>query len=276
MADSNFLTTIPQNSRSLYFDKNNQNISSVLQNPFKQPTQNDYCTFLYRQKVKSKNIFSFKQIKENYENYLLEKKFKFFTDKKEIENMISANPAIKKIINTNGMKKNICIDNLQAHYKGHFLETMKIAEKICKVLNLPDEDIKKVKEAALFHDFGKVLIPEAILNKKGELTADEEKIMHQHEILGYELLKTTNMDKDVLQIIKNHHTYKPKLPNDKNALLTQIVSVADMYTALTTERSYKKAMNNTQCFEILNEMCEENKIDKNIVKALKISLKEDC
>ena len=276
MTDSNFLMTIPQNSRSLYFDKNSQNISSVSQNPFNQSTQNDYCTFSYRQKVKPKNIFSFKQIKENYENYLLEKKFKFFADKKEIENMISANPAIKKIINTNGMKKNICIDNLQAHYKGHFLETMKIAEKICKVLNLPDEDIKKVKEAALFHDFGKVLIPEEILNKKDKLTNEERQIIHLHEILGYELLKTTNMDKDILQIIKNHHTHKSKLPNDRNALLTQIVSVADIYTALTAERPYKKAMSITQSFEILNEMCEENKIDKNIVKALKTSLKEDC
>ena len=174
------------------------------------------------------------------------------------------------------MKKNICIDNLQAHYKGHFLETMKIAEKICKVLNLPDEDIKKVKEAALFHDFGKVLIPEEILNKKDKLTNEERQIIHLHEILGYELLKTTNMDKDILQIIKNHHTHKSKLPNDRNALLTQIVSVADIYTALTAERPYKKAMSITQSFEILNEMCEENKIDKNIVKALKTSLKEDC
>ncbi|MBO5948490.1 HD domain-containing protein [bacterium] len=275
MTDSSFLTTIPQNSRSLYFDKNNQNISSPAQNPFKQSTQNDYCTFSYKQKVKPKNVFSFKQIKENYENYLLEKKFKFWADKKEIENMISANPAIKKIININGMKKIICIDNLQAHYKGHFLETMKVSEKICKVLNLPDEDIKKVKEAALFHDFGKVLIPEEILNKKDKLTNEERQIIHLHEILGYELLKTTNMDKDILQIIKNHHTHKSKLANDRNALLTQIVSVADIYTALTAERPYKKAMSITQSFEILNEMCEENKIDKNIVKALKTSLKED-
>ena len=83
------------------------------------------------------------------------------------------------------------------------------------------------------------------------------------------------MPEHCLQIIKNHHTYKPKLANDKNALLTQIVSVADIFTALSTnERPYKKAMNCEQTFEILEKMCEENKIDKKIVDALKTSIKE--
>lgn len=279
MANNTFLTYIPKNyATNNNFEIYSQSDTINAQNPFnssQNSSGNDYCTFSYKIPQKTKNILSFKQIQENYENYLLEKKFKSFANKKEIQNMISANPTIKNILNNNGIPRRICIANLNNYYRDHFVPTMKIAEKISKELNLSDNDIKKVKEAALFHDFGKVFIPEEILNKKGELTLNEEKIMHQHEILGYELLKTTNMDKDVLQIIKNHHTYKPKLANDKNALLTQIVSVADIFTALATnERPYKKAMSYNQTFEILNKMCEENKIDKKIVDALKTSIKE--
>lgn len=276
MKDNVFLTYAPHNyTNNVNLGNNTKNQSLVANNPFNLNTSNDYCTFAYKAKIKPKTQFSFKQLKEKYDNYQLEQKFKALASEKEIQNMISVNPAIRKIMDLNGMKKIINIENLQAHYRGHFLETMKVAETICKELNLSDDDIKKVKEAALFHDFGKVLISKEILNKKGELNDYEEKIMHQHEILGYELLKTTNMDKDVLQIIKNHHTYKSKLPNDKNALLTQIVSVADIYTALTTERPYKNAMSLEQSFEILNKMCEENKIDKNIVKTLKINVDRD-
>lgn len=60
-------------------------------------------------------------------------------------------------------------------------------------------------DAAYLHDIGKVLIPVNILNKAGKLDERETEIMHKHSELGYELLKSTDIDKKTLNLIRNHH-----------------------------------------------------------------------
>jgi HD-GYP domain-containing protein (c-di-GMP phosphodiesterase class II) len=63
-------------------------------------------------------------------------------------------------------------------------------------MNLSSADKKVLEQACVFHDFGKILIPTEILNKPGELTPDEKKIMDLHAEFGYELLSNTNIDKN--------------------------------------------------------------------------------
>ena len=79
------------------------------------------------------------------------------------------------------------------------------------------------------------------------------------------------MEPEALEIVKNHHKYKTNLEESAGAKLSQIVTVADIYSALTTQRSYKKAMSSDKAIEIIDKLTQEGKLDKDIVDALKMS-----
>ena len=80
------------------------------------------------------------------------------------------------------------------------------------------------------------------------------------------------MEEDVLEIVKNHHRYKSNLDNSHSAFLSKIVTVADIFSALTEERSYKKGMSPQQALKIMDKLVLEDKLDLKIVNALKTSL----
>ena len=112
-------------------------------------------------------------------------------------------------------------------------------------------------DAAYLHDLGKVFIPKEILDKNGKLSPEEQKIMHTHSELGYELLKTTNLDEKMLNLIRNHHqnplkTGYPSVNQNFFADLNlQILSLADKYSALTERRAYKAPMSRETALAIL-------------------------
>ena len=76
-------------------------------------------------------------------------------------------------------------------------------------------------------------------------------------------------EKDVVEIVKNHHRYKSNLDNSRVSLLSKIVTVADIYSAFTEERSYKKAMSSQYALKVLDKLVLEDKVDRNVVRALK-------
>ncbi len=166
------------------------------------------------------------------------------------------------------------LDNL---LKTHAADTKRIAEGITN--NLPFSlqnkvNLKAVTDAAYLHDVGKSLIPPEILNKNGKLDAIETEIMHKHSILGYELLKNSNIDKTTLNLIKNHHqnakkTGYPFADKNFNADLNlQIVSMADKYSALTEKRAYKEPMDKTKALAIIYNDVKEGKLHPFVFKAL--------
>ena len=100
-------------------------------------------------------------------------------------------------------------------------------------------NIKNLKDAAMLHDFGKVLIPAEILNKTGSLTPEEHRIMDLHSELGYQLLKNTGVNNEVLNLVRNHHNTSGN--NYIPDINLQILNLADKYSALTEKRVYKEA-----------------------------------
>lgn len=210
-------------------------------------------------------------LREKIEDLLLISDFNFLMRKNEINNMIKVDPNIQNILDKYAIKKEINLINIYDIYNIHCLHVFKIVKNICKELKLSSKNTKIVKKSALFHDFGKILIPYEILNKPSKLTFYEREIVNLHAQLSYELLKTIGFEKEVLEIIKNHHNLS--VENSHLNFLTQIVSVADIYSALISERSYKKAYSNIEAFEILDKMCEDKKLSRNVVNALKSSLK---
>ena len=118
---------------------------------------------------------------------------------------------------------------------------------------LDESDIARISTASALHDIGKIGIDEAILNKPGKLTAEEFAVIKTHSMLGAEMLhKTENFAEQPLlqtayEIARWHHErwdgkgYPDGLKGDDIPISAQLVSMADVYDALTSERCYKKA-----------------------------------
>lgn len=118
---------------------------------------------------------------------------------------------------------------------------------------LPQTEIDKIVTSSILHDVGKISIPDRILNKPGRLTKEEFEIMKEHTTRGCEILqKIPNiMDEGLYNysydICRHHHErwdgggYPDGLRGDDISIWAQVVSVADVYDALTSERVYKKA-----------------------------------
>lgn len=118
---------------------------------------------------------------------------------------------------------------------------------------LTEDDIALISTASALHDIGKISIPDSILNKPGKLTAEEFEVVKTHAAVGASILQNLPMTQDepliqvAYQICRWHHErydghgYPDGLVGDQIPITTQVVSLADVYDALTGERCYKKA-----------------------------------
>ena len=134
--------------------------------------------------------------------------------------------------------------------------------------NLTRADIPTICTASSLHDIGKIAIPDEVINKPGKLTDEEFAIMKSHSMEGFKLLEAipNGDDVDVIryakQISKSHHEkydgrgYPEGLRGEQIPIAAQIVSIADVYDALTSERCYKKAFPHEKAVEmIVNGEC---------------------
>ncbi len=137
-----------------------------------------------------------------------------------------------------------------------------------KKYNLTLDDISLISKASALHDIGKIAIPDEILNKPGRLTDEEFAIMKQHSMEGAKMLDTLEIYKDEplvkvsYEICRWHHErfdgrgYPDGLKSDEIPISAQIVALADVYDALTSERVYKKAFSHEKAVSmILNNEC---------------------
>jgi putative two-component system response regulator len=114
-------------------------------------------------------------------------------------------------------------------------------------IGLPDEDLLALHRGGFLHDIGKVAVPDVILFKQGELTPEEWVIMRSHTWKGEEICRPMRSLRPVLPIIRNHHErwdgsgYPDGLRGEDIPLLARILQLADIFDALTSERSYKQA-----------------------------------
>ena len=140
--------------------------------------------------------------------------------------------------------------------------------KITDAYPMTEVDIALITTASSLHDIGKIYIPEEILNKPGRLTDEEFKIMKTHSELGAEIIQNMNFPKDnplvhtSWEICRWHHErwdgkgYPDGLKGEKIPISAQVVSIADVYDALTSERCYKKAFDHDTAIQmILDGQC---------------------
>ncbi|DAB21137.1 TPA: hypothetical protein CPT85_08305, partial [Candidatus Gastranaerophilales bacterium HUM_21] len=150
------------------------------------------------------------------------------------------------------------IDAKDEYTKGHSSSVSRYSEALARALNLPEKDVERIKLGALLHDIGKIGIPENVLKKPSKLTDEEWEIMKQHPTIGAEKVLMPNESlHDLIPIVKYHHEhwdgsgYPEKLKGEDIPLAARIVSVADAYHALISDRPYRKGMSNEKACEIL-------------------------
>ncbi len=188
-----------------------------------------------------------------------------------VNSLIEENPKISKMLESKGLTCQIYPENITNITNSHITTTTAYALEIANQLNLSDLDKQILEQACVFHDFGKILVPSELINKPGELTQEEKEIVDLHAILGYELLSGTGMNSRVLNLIKNHHSHS----EDNQDILGQILSVADIYSALREERSYKKPLDIKAANKILDEKVKNGELNAIVVEALKNSQKKN-
>lgn len=157
------------------------------------------------------------------------------------------------------------------HYTaGHSLRVMNYAVQIGQALRLPETEIELLRQACLLHDIGKICIPDGILNKKSSLNDHDWGHIFKHPIVGRQILSTVSDFHGILDVIYSHHErvdgngYPKGLNRDEIPLLARILSVADTFDAMCSERPYRKARTRAQAIDELKKI-RGSQLDEKIV-----------
>ena len=140
------------------------------------------------------------------------------------------------------------IDGKDPYTRGHSERVSRFSVATAQALGLPDEEIEKIRISALLHDVGKIGIDDRVLKKPSALTDEEFEIMKTHPQKGFKIMSQIPAMRDFLPGMYMHHEmingqgYPQGLKGDELPMQARIVSVADTFDAMTTERPYQRAM----------------------------------
>ncbi len=141
----------------------------------------------------------------------------------------------------------------------HMKDIAEYSVEIAQKLRLPDNDIEDIRKAALLHDLGKICVPDHILMKADKLSDDEMDVIKRHPAAGAKIIESVEPIKHAREIIKHHHEcydgtgYPDGLGGNKIPLGARIISVADAFGAMTTDRPYRKALSIEKAIKELKE-----------------------
>lgn len=147
------------------------------------------------------------------------------------------------------------VDARDPHTAGHSERVTKIALKIGSNLGLPIERLEILELGAMFHDIGKLGVPDNILLKPGRLSEDEFKKIKEHPSIGVNILKGIGFLKDVLPIILHHHEkvagdgYPAGIKGNEIPFESRIIAVVDTYDAITSDRPYRKGLSHNYALD---------------------------
>ncbi|NTW91654.1 MAG: HD-GYP domain-containing protein [Erysipelotrichaceae bacterium] len=138
-------------------------------------------------------------------------------------------------------------------------------------MNLDSHIVSKLRIAGLMHDIGKIGIPDSILDKPDRLTEEEFNLIRKHSEVGYRILSAANEFSEIADYILAHHErwdgmgYPKGLKGSDIPIYARIISVADSFDAMTSDRAYRKAMNINQAKQ---EIIKNSNVqfDPNVVK----------
>ena len=160
----------------------------------------------------------------------------------------------------------------------HSVAVAGYAKVIAEEMQLAEEAIMLLYQAALIHDVGKIGIPSEVLKKHGRLTETEWESMQSHTVMGAEMVRDLPALKNMEPLIRWHHErldgsgYPDGLKGDEIPLLVRILSVADVFEAYTAERPYHSGRSLLEGIYWLQGECEAGRLDAQVVAAYERSL----
>ncbi len=172
------------------------------------------------------------------------------------------------------------IDARDPYTAGHSGRVAEYADRIAARMGLDAVARLEMRRGALFHDLGKIVVPDLILRKPDALTADERAVIEQHPVVGQELLAPMRTMRKTLPIVYSHHEkldgsgYPDGLSGSAISLAVRIVTASDVFDALTTDRAYRAALTTGTAFEILYEGVNKGWWDREVVEELRGAISE--
>lgn len=161
------------------------------------------------------------------------------------------------------------IESKDQYTQGHCQRVAFFACVLADSMGIDARSLFWVRLGALLHDIGKIIVPTEVLNKAGDLTAEEWAIMKRHPEAGLELVADIDFPGDVRAIIRNHHErwdgggYPDGLKGEEIPFAARILCVADVYDALTTARSYRDSLSHTRAAEVMR--ASKGQFDPNLL-----------
>ena len=153
----------------------------------------------------------------------------------------------------------LVIDAKDHYTNGHSFRVAAYAKGMAKMLNFSFTDAEQLYFAGLIHDVGKIGIKESILTKPGKLTDQEYAIIKSHSSLGGDILKGIHQFKIFEQVARSHHErydgtgYPDKLKGEDIPYPARIVTICDTFDAMTSDRSYRKALSDEKALKELED-----------------------
>lgn len=168
--------------------------------------------------------------------------------KKINEELKNANDMLEKAYLESIQTLRYTVEAKDTYTRGHSDRVSEFSVLIGKKLNLPEEDLKNLKIGGLFHDIGKIGVPDSILLKESRLTDDEYSEIKNHPSIGAHILSTATIFKDIIPIVKHHHErydghgYPAQLKGEDIPYLARITAIADSFDAMTSRRTYRDSL----------------------------------
>jgi len=142
----------------------------------------------------------------------------------------------------------LTVEAKDTYTKGHSDRVSEYSELIGKKLGLEEDDLKTLKIGGLFHDIGKIGIPDSILLKNDKLDDNEYSEIKNHPTIGAHIISNATIFKNIIPIVKHHHErydgtgYPGRLIGNEIPYLARIAAVADAFDAMTSKRSYRDSL----------------------------------
>ncbi len=163
------------------------------------------------------------------------------------------------------------IDAKDEYTRHHSTRVTEFSLKIAAKMGFSEKELGELELAAVLHDVGKIAVPESILNKPGKLTDEEFKLIKEHPVRGEAILSPVIELKEIGRIVRAHHErydgkgYPDRLKGREIPVGARIMTIADTYDSITSERPYRKAASHRYAVkEIIN--CTGTQFDPEVVE----------
>jgi len=163
------------------------------------------------------------------------------------------------------------VDLRNGEGKGHTQRLTKMAMNLAQALGMADRKLEYIRRGAVLHDIGNLCVPESILHKQGQLTAEEWVSVHMHPFYAFEMLESIAYLRPALEIPVHHHEkwdgtgYPRGLKGEEIPLAARIFAVIDVYDALTSDRPFRQAWSMAQTLVYFGEQSGKH-FDPHVVR----------